>query len=313
MAAFLGGCNDDGAAGSPGADGVPGPEGLPGLDGAPGLPGLPGPQGEMGPPGPEGPGSVGTAYFIPGSGGSEGGGYLQLSTPNSRATLYVTCNFVNTRSQAFWMAGSDVVAGEITIINQMDGESMAVFNDLDGSPGAQDWAKIGGSDDLGMWPWHGVFAANDGGTLSRWDITLTRSMDDDCTAIVYANGGGEAMVLHPYGCRDPVSLVQGENLPGFDGALLLAPNKKSWGIIHNNSITSQGRINFTLAHEFGHYLIHRPTFPNGMQCNQQDLLRWDSEYKQIEHEANTFAAYLLMPLDDYSARSTRAKSRPLTC
>lgn len=98
---------------------------------------------------------------------------------------------------------------------------------------------------------------------------------------------------------DPLSLVQGENLPGFDGALLPAPDKKSWGIIYNNSITSQGRINFTLAHEFGHYLIHRLAFPNGMRCSQQDVLRWDSEYKQIEHEANTFAAYLLMPLDDY--------------
>ena len=100
--------------------------------------------------------------------------------------------------------------------------------------------------------------------------------------------------------NDPLSLVQGEKLPGFDGALLRAPHgKKGWGIFYNNGITSKGRINFTLAHEFGHYLIHRLAFPNGIRCSQQDVVRWDSEYKQIENEANTFAAHLLMPLDDY--------------
>jgi len=99
---------------------------------------------------------------------------------------------------------------------------------------------------------------------------------------------------------DPLSLVQGENLPGFDGALYRAPSGKAgWGIFYNNGIRSKGRINFTLAHEFGHYLIHRLTFPNGIRCSPQDFVRWDSEYKQIEHEANTFAAYLLMPFDDY--------------
>lgn len=99
---------------------------------------------------------------------------------------------------------------------------------------------------------------------------------------------------------DPLALVHGENLPGFDGALLRAPSgKKGWGIFYNNGIPSKGRINFTLAHEFGHYLIHRLAFPNGMRCRQQDFVRWDSEYKKIEQEANTFAAYLLMPFDDY--------------
>lgn len=99
---------------------------------------------------------------------------------------------------------------------------------------------------------------------------------------------------------DPLSLIQGENLPGFDGALLPAPpGQKGWGIFYNNAIASKGRINFTLAHEFGHYLIHRTAFPQGMRCNAQDVVRWDSAYKQIEQEANTFAAYLLMPLDDF--------------
>lgn len=99
---------------------------------------------------------------------------------------------------------------------------------------------------------------------------------------------------------DSLSLIQGENLPGFDGALLPAPvGKKGWGIFYNDHITSTGRINFTLAHEFGHYLIHRFSYPDGIQCSQQDFLQWERAYKAVENEANTFAAYLLMPLDDF--------------
>ena len=74
---------------------------------------------------------------------------------------------------------------------------------------------------------------------------------------------------------DPITLVKGDNLQGFDGALYRAPvGKSGWGIIYNNAITSKGRINFTLAHEFGHYLLHRVAFPDGMECGQQDMVRW---------------------------------------
>jgi len=99
---------------------------------------------------------------------------------------------------------------------------------------------------------------------------------------------------------DPIVSVQGDNLPTFDGALFRArEGRKGWGIIYNNAITSKGRINFTLAHEFGHYLLHRIAYPNGFQCGQQQIVRWDSEYGQVEHQANVFAANFLMPLDDF--------------
>jgi hypothetical protein len=99
---------------------------------------------------------------------------------------------------------------------------------------------------------------------------------------------------------DPISVVVGENLPGFDGALYRAPaDKKGWGIFYNNGLSSKGRINFTLGHEFGHYLLHRVAYPNGIRCGEQDMVRWDSEYAQIEQQANMFSANLLMPLDDF--------------
>ncbi len=99
---------------------------------------------------------------------------------------------------------------------------------------------------------------------------------------------------------DPIVSIQGDNLPGFDGALFKAPaGRKGWGIIYNNGITSKGRINFTLAHEFGHFLLHRLAYPDGFRCGEQDVVRWDSEYGQVEHQANVFAANFLMPLDDF--------------
>ncbi|MEE8058291.1 MAG: ImmA/IrrE family metallo-endopeptidase [Pseudomonadales bacterium] len=95
-------------------------------------------------------------------------------------------------------------------------------------------------------------------------------------------------------------MIKGADLPKFDGGLFKAPSgKKGWGIIYNNSMESLGRINYTLAHEFGHYLLHRLEYPDGIQCGEQDIVRWDSAYGQIEHQANVFASNLLMPLDDY--------------
>lgn len=108
---------------------------------------------------------------------------------------------------------------------------------------------------------------------------------------------------------DSITLVAGESLRNFDGALYRAPtNKKGWGIIYNSAIRSAGRINFTLAHEFGHYLVHRHAYPNGIRCGEQDVVRWDSEYGQVEHQANVFAANLLMPLDDFR-RQIDAKTK----
>jgi len=99
---------------------------------------------------------------------------------------------------------------------------------------------------------------------------------------------------------DPITKIKGASLPRFDGGLFKAPvGKKGWGIIYNSSMKSKGRINYTLAHEFGHYLLHRLDYPDGIECGEQDIVRWDSTFGKIEHEANVFAANLLMPLDDY--------------
>ncbi|MEQ1789339.1 MAG: ImmA/IrrE family metallo-endopeptidase [Rickettsiales bacterium] len=78
--------------------------------------------------------------------------------------------------------------------------------------------------------------------------------------------------------------------------LRVSQSKNEWGIIYNTAIKSSGRINFTLAHEFGHYLLHRMALKDGnIKCTRQDMFEWNSEYGQREAEANEFASYLLMP------------------
>lgn len=110
--------------------------------------------------------------------------------------------------------------------------------------------------------------------------------------------------------ESPILRVEGASLARFDGALLRMPDgKKGWGIIYNDAITSRGRISFTLAHEFGHYLLHREAYPDGLECGAQDMVRWDSEYARIEQQANDFAATLLMPLDDFRNQINQ-KSKP---
>ena len=96
-----------------------------------------------------------------------------------------------------------------------------------------------------------------------------------------------------------VGVVGSKEIEGFEGCLLPAENGKGWGIFYNENIPSKGRINFTLAHEFGHYLLHRLKFPDGIKCGEQDMMGWEKDYHMRENEANSFAAHFLMPFDDY--------------
>ncbi len=99
---------------------------------------------------------------------------------------------------------------------------------------------------------------------------------------------------------DPITGVVARDFDGFEG--ILKKGKKEgdgWRIGYAKGITSTGRKNFTVAHELGHYFVHRHKYPNGIQCKPEDLAIWDSEYNRVEAEANRFAANLLMPFDSF--------------
>jgi len=99
----------------------------------------------------------------------------------------------------------------------------------------------------------------------------------------------------------PITLIRGEKLSHkFEGALIPHPDDNGeWGIFYNSSIKSAGRKNFTLGHELGHYLLHRQLSRDPIYCAKSDMWAWDSAYGKMESEANEFASYLLMPLDDF--------------
>lgn len=102
---------------------------------------------------------------------------------------------------------------------------------------------------------------------------------------------------------DPITRVRKRQFEGFEGALIPNPHGSGeWGIGYSDALRSKGRRNFTIAHEFGHYLLHRERYPDGFQCRPEDMVKWDSEYNRVEAEANRFAAGLLMPLDDFRAQ-----------
>ena len=93
-----------------------------------------------------------------------------------------------------------------------------------------------------------------------------------------------------------IDKVQGEDLDGFDGMLKANKTRSKWLILYNSANSSEGRKRFTIAHEFGHYILHRHQ-QHQFECG--DLETGGHSERNIETEADLFASTLLMPLDDF--------------
>ncbi|MCP5431627.1 MAG: ImmA/IrrE family metallo-endopeptidase [Chromatiaceae bacterium] len=106
-----------------------------------------------------------------------------------------------------------------------------------------------------------------------------------------------------FGWDDPITEVQAANIKGFDGALFPGDGRKEWLMLYNEAVSSPGRVRFTQAHELGHYILHRH-LRESFQCSDADMLNWSEDDKNIEGQADLFASYLLMPLDDYRRQVT---------
>jgi hypothetical protein len=99
--------------------------------------------------------------------------------------------------------------------------------------------------------------------------------------------------------RGPITKVAGHSVSGIEGMLVQRPEQNCWYILYQENIAVAGRINFTLAHELGHYMLHRNS-QNKFQCDQNNLLTYgEKSTKSLETEANKFASFLLMPIDDF--------------
>jgi len=77
------------------------------------------------------------------------------------------------------------------------------------------------------------------------------------------------------------------------------------------------KVNYTIAHELGHYILHKGDFKNYMSGNFDKLgeLNLSTENPKIiaqrEREANRFAAALLIPRDEISELHTQFFKVPL--
>lgn len=96
----------------------------------------------------------------------------------------------------------------------------------------------------------------------------------------------------------PIIGVKSVPIPSFEGMLAKSPRGEGWMIGVNDQIQSAGRIRFTIAHEFGHFILHRDR-QERFECSNQDMHSWDAQGRDIELDADTFASYLLMPIDDF--------------
>ncbi|UGV24849.1 ImmA/IrrE family metallo-endopeptidase [Rhodopseudomonas boonkerdii] len=111
--------------------------------------------------------------------------------------------------------------------------------------------------------------------------------------------------------EDPISRIEGIEIDGFEGMLRASRKKPAWRIFFNTTTRYPGRQRFTLAHEFGHYVMHRRPLtvadyangasPTGLdfECSPLQSNKWKEADREREEEADTFASFLLMPIDDY--------------
>ena len=112
-----------------------------------------------------------------------------------------------------------------------------------------------------------------------------------------------ALELTPSFNKDPITAVESGSMGSIEGALVKKENAAEWAIFYNSDIAHQGRRNFTLAHELGHYMVHRHERSSGrFDCSEKDILGNNTGTNEIEAEANAFAATLLMPNQDFRSQ-----------
>ncbi|KQV39326.1 MULTISPECIES: ImmA/IrrE family metallo-endopeptidase [unclassified Rhizobium] len=103
--------------------------------------------------------------------------------------------------------------------------------------------------------------------------------------------------------NSPIHEVVGKKITGCAGALVFSKTlPRQWGIYYDET-QSETRRRFTVAHELGHYVLHRQRieseeqYKDGIFCSEDSVIRGAGG--DIEAEADQFAATLLMPLHDF--------------
>ena len=138
----------------------------------------------------------------------------------------------------------------------------------------------------------------DGWGVQRWAIHLSQLLNAANPPDRYRFDVGllSKEISKNFFPDDPITEVIGTDLEDCEGALLPSSSGKRWGVYFSLK-GSPRRQRFTAAHEFGHYLLHRKKYPEGIRCDEAAVDGRNGI--AIEREANEFAATLLMPFDDF--------------
>ncbi len=95
------------------------------------------------------------------------------------------------------------------------------------------------------------------------------------------------------------AIVKEDYMKGADGRLATLGGQ---GLITvREDIPEQGRKRFVMAHELGHYELHRGML-SMISCSENDFIQWNSDNQHLEVEANYFAGELLMPEEIFKRR-----------
>lgn len=98
--------------------------------------------------------------------------------------------------------------------------------------------------------------------------------------------------------------VQAINIDGAQGRILIEDDEAI--ISYNNNIHNESKRRFVIAHELGHFLLHKDIFSKIAHIDDEKTLsEWYAKGVH-EKEANQFAAELLMPSELYM-RQVRGK------
>ncbi|MDA5457569.1 helix-turn-helix domain-containing protein [Weissella confusa] len=98
------------------------------------------------------------------------------------------------------------------------------------------------------------------------------------------------MEVHGFAIAD-IS-IKSEKIDAISG---YAGDGKRYVVLYDSSFASYFRLQFSIAHELGHWILHSNTY------DPYDLN--SLEYKEMEKEANDFASEFLMPADSFGVEA----------
>lgn len=116
----------------------------------------------------------------------------------------------------------------------------------------------------------------------------------EATSLLEELGINQLPIIPKEICRRLDIHYSEDRLKDLDGTLILNPNTGKGVICVSSLIPEQGRKNFTIAHELGHWCMDSLE-QNTFYCSRDDIESFKPTTRPIELRANEFAAEFLMP------------------